>query len=143
MEKPPKTRLDREIEEILEKKSREPIPFRPRERATNSNAGTRPAARQQLERAWRWLSRIPLAMAYACVVLAMLVHDASPLLALLLSTAAVAAIWYPGIRNLVRPASASTPDVKYWRGRPYASEIRSAVSRSPVDSIKRYFDRRR
>jgi hypothetical protein len=86
---------------------------------------------------------MPLAMAYAFVFLAILVHDASPLLALLLCTAAVVAIWYPSIRRLLKPASAATPDVKYWRGRPYASEIKSAVSRSPVDSLKRYFDRRR
>jgi hypothetical protein len=143
MEKPPKSRLDREIDEILEKKMKEPIPFRPRQQTQGRHPNQTSPLRQQAERAWQWLSSMPLAMAYAFVFLAILVHDASPLLALLLCTAAVVAIWYPGIRRLLKPASAATPDVKYWRGRPYASEIKSAVSRSPVDSLKRYFDRRR
>jgi hypothetical protein len=143
MEKPPKSRLDREIDEILEKKSKDPIPFRPRQRTEDRRPTNAAPLRQQAERSWQWISRMPLAMAYALVFMAMLVDDVSPLAALLLSTAAVVAIWYPGIRRLVKPASAASPDVKYWRGRPYASEIKSAVSRSPVDSLKRYFDRRR
>lgn len=143
MAKPPKSRLDREIDEILEKKSKEPIPFRPRSqtrgRLDSSALNTQARARQ----AWQRLSRMPLALAYALVFIAMLVRDVSPLLVLLLCTAAVVAIWLPGIRRLFRPASAGTPTVNYWRGRPYASEVKSAISRSPIDSLKRYFDRRR
>ena len=86
---------------------------------------------------------MPLALAFALVVVALLVHGFSPLLALLLNTGAVVAIWLPGIRALTRGSAPASPDVKYWRGRPYASEIKSTISRSPIDSLKRYFDRRR
>lgn len=143
MAKSPKSRLDREIDEILEKKSKEPIPFRPRSQSHDRHVSNTSRIQQQAKRGWQWLSRMPLALAYALVLLAMLVRDASPLLALILSTAAVVAIWLPGIRRLFRPASVASPTVKYWRGRPYANDVKSAISRSPIDSLKRYFDRRR
>lgn len=138
-----KSRLDREIEEILEKKSREPIQFRSHPRVQEHQSKSTPDLQVKLRDGWQRLLAMPLALAYAAVILGVLVHDASPLAALLLSTVAVAALWVPGIRNLVQPTTAQSSGVKYWRGRPYTTEIKSAVSRSPIDSLKRYFDRRR
>lgn len=144
MAEQPKSRLDCEIDEILEKKSKEPIPFRSHPRVEKQRRHRQFSDWQNAAlSAWRWLKGMPIVMAYAFVFLAILVHDASPLLALLLSTAAVVALWLPGILRLTRPAAASNNDVKYWRGRPYAGNVKSAASRSPVDSLKRYFDRRR
>ena len=142
MAEPPKSRLDRELDEILAKKSREPISFRSHPRVSEQQAKT-PNWKAQGAQLWHRLAAFPLALAFALVVAAMLVHSVSPLLALMLNTGAVAAILMPGIRGLMRGSRPANPDVKYWRGRPYSSDIKANISRSPIDSIKRYFDRRR
>ena len=142
MAEPPKSRLDRELDEILAKKSKEPIAFRTHPRVQQHRAKT-PNWKNQGSQVWHRLVSIPLALAFALVFAAMLVHGVSPLLALILNTGAVAAIWVPGIGGLTRGATPANPNVKYWRGRPYASEIKASISRSPMDSLKRFFDRRR
>ena len=142
MAEPPKSRLDRELDEILAKKSREPIQFPSHPRAQQNNR-TRQHWQDKATHIWDRLAAMPIALAFTLVVIAMLVHDFSPLLALLLNTGAVMAIWWPGVRALMRGSAPGNPDVKYWRGRPYTTEIKSTISRSPMDSIKRYFNRRR
>ena len=86
---------------------------------------------------------MPIAMAYLFAILAFLVRDSSPLLTLLLSAATVAAIWVPGILQFTRSNQSKENEVKYWRGQAYTQNIKSAVSRHPLDSLKRYFDRNR
>lgn len=142
MAEPPKSRLDRELDEILAKKAKEPIAFHTHPRVQQHKA-SQPNWRNQVVDIWRRLAAMPIALAFALVFIAMLVHGVSPLLALLLNTGAVVAIWLPGIRGLTRGSAPANPDVKYWRGRPYSSQIKSTISRSPIDSLKRYFDRRR
>lgn len=144
MAEQPKSRLDREIDEILEKKSKEPIKFQSHSRVQKQRKPTSPSAvREQAPGAWDMMKRMPIAMAYLFVFAAMLADGFSPLLALLLCTAAVASLWVPGILRLTRPAPDTGSDVKYWRGQPYQLQFKSAVSRSPIDSLKRYFDRNR
>lgn len=148
MPEQPKSKLDRELEEILTKKSREkplePIPF-----SSHPNAPKTKGAeaiiniREVLHSLWLPLSKMPLLLAFVLVFAARLVNGISPLLALILCAWAVGSLWWPGIKRLAAPADAGKPDVKYWRGRAYTSEIKDAVSRHPVDSLKRYFDRRR
>ncbi len=142
MAEQPKSRLDRELDEILAKKSKEPIAFRSHQKVKQQRSGLTDW-QLQAKSAWKRIAAIPLLLAFMLVIVAMLVHGFSPLLALVLSTGAVAAILVPAIRGVIRPSMPSTTDVKYWRGRPYTTEIKSAVSRSPIDSIKRYFDRHR
>jgi hypothetical protein len=148
MSRPPQSKLDRELEEILTKKSkeraREPIPFHSHPNAPKTK-GTAAlgSVREMAGSLWYPLVRMPLLFAFVLVFAAWLVSDLSPLLALLLCAWAVGSLWWPGIKRLMGPADTGKPDVKYWRGRPYSSELKDVVSRHPVDSLKRYFDRRR
>lgn len=140
----PKSKLDREIDEILVKKSKEPIEFNAHPRVKQRRGPTQSEKMQEkLRSGWQWLVRMPIALAFLFAFAAVLVQDASPLLVLLCSAAAAIAIWLPGILQIVRPESASKPTVKYWRGKAYTENIKSAVSRHPLDSLKRYFDRNR
>lgn len=140
----PKSRLDREIDEILEKKSREPIAFSSHPRVKKHRGPSQAESTiQKAKSGWQWLVAMPIAMAYLFAIVAFLVRDSSPLLTLLLSTATVAAIWVPGILQFTRSNESKENQVKYWRGQAYTQNIKSAVSRHPLDSLKRYFDRNR
>ena len=144
MPKQPKSRLDRELDEILTRKSKEPIPFssHPRAPKTKGKAATENVVSGILD-VWDFLKSAPLLMAFMFAIGARLVRDVSPLLALLFVLGTVLSLYLPGIRRLSQPADAGKPEVKYWRGKPYTSQVKDAVSRHPVDSLKRYFDRRR
>ena len=140
----PKSRLDREIDEILEKKSREPIAFSSHPRVKQQRKPSQANALQaRVKSGWQTLVRMPIVMAYVFGILAYVSRDFSPLLALLLSAATAAALWVPGLLQFRRPSSAPQSDVKYWRGQAYTQNVKSAVSRHPLDSLKRYFDRNR
>lgn len=148
MPEQPKSRLDRELEEILTKKAKdranEPIPFSSHPRAPKTKGAKAIGdAREVLSDMWYPLARMPLLLAFVLAIAARLVSGFSPLLALVFAAWAVGAIWWPGIKRLSAAKEQDNPNVKYWRGRPYASEIKDVVSRHPVDSIKRYFDRHR
>lgn len=140
----PKSRLDRELEEILEKKSREPIPFSSHPRAPKPKK--QQAVQNGLEGlkdVWDFLTSAPILLAFTFAVAARLVSDISPLLALLFATGTVASLWLPGFMRMGQASDHGKPEVKYWRGKPYVTGVKDAVSRHPVDSLKRYFDRRR
>lgn len=140
----PKSRLDREIDEILEKKSREPIEFSSHPRVKHQKQSPRPnAILERAESIWQALVRMPIVMAYVLGILSYLVRDSSPLLALLFAAATAAALWIPGLLQFRSPTATSQPEVKYWRGKAYTQNVKSAVSRHPIDSLKRYFDRKR
>ncbi len=143
-----KSKLDRELEEILTKKSkerpREPIKFSSHPNAPKTKGAKAIGdAREVLSDLWYPLTRMPLLMAFVMAIIARLVSGFSPLLALVFVAWAVGALWWPGIKRLGAARESDQPDVKYWRGRPYVSKAKDAVSRHPVDSLKRYFDRRR
>lgn len=139
-----KSRLDRELDEILTKKSKEPIPFssHPKAPKTKGKAATENGL-GLVRDAWSFLKSFPLLMAFVFAIAARMVVDASPLLALFFALGTVLSLYVPGIVRLSQPADTGKPEVKYWRGKPYTSQVKDAVSRHPVDSIKRYFDRRR
>ncbi len=141
MTKEQKSRLDREIDEILASKARQPIDFEQRRRTMAQPI--EPTWRAQVRKVWSVLVASPLFLAYALVGLATLLDPAVHFLAVLLCLAAVLVIWLPGILRLIRPNGRAKTEVKYWRGQAYVSEIKSAGSRSPIDSLKRYFDARR
>ena len=148
MPKQSQSRLDRELEEILTKKSKdrpkEPIQFSSHPRAPKTKGAKAIAdTRELLSDLWYPLAKMPLLLAFVLAIAARLVNGVSPLLALILCAWAVGAIWWPGIKRLSAAWESDQPDVKYWRGRAYASKAKDAVSRHPVDSLKRYFDRRR
>lgn len=148
MPEQPKSKLDRELEEILTKKSkdrpREPIQFSSHPRAPKTKGAKAVGdIREVLSDMWYPLARMPLLLAFVLAIAARLVSGVSPLLALILSAWAVGAIWWPGIKRLGAASDHGKPDVKYWRGRAYTSQAKDLVSRHPVDSLKRYFDRRR
>lgn len=148
MPEQPKSRLDRELEEILTKKSKdrpkEPIQFSSHPRAPKTKGAKAVGdIREVLSDMWYPLAKMPLLLAFVLAIAARLVSGVSPLLALLLCAWAVGAIWWPGIKRLGAASDYGKPEVKYWRGRAYTSQAKDLVSRHPVDSLKRYFDRRR
>lgn len=148
MPEQPKSRLDRELEEILSKKAkdrpREPIQFSSHPNAPKTKGAKLVAdSREVLSDIWYPLARMPLLLAFVMAIVAKLVSGFSPLLALVFAAWAVGALWWPGLKNLGAAREPDSPNVKYWRGRAYGTEIKDAVSRHPVDSIKRYFDRHR
>jgi len=136
--RPMRSRLDREVEEILSKTSATPpppIPFK--ERVARKAATTRrhgPDFRSIGTRALGWLTAIPILSALALAILAMLVGDASPLLARLLAIAAVVMLLYPIFRQARGGATPSSP--KMWRGQMLEGR---PLPTSPLDQIKRWF----
>lgn len=146
MPKKPQSKLDREIEEILRKKSQEPTNIAEYRRGPQNQAPTKISGRSVLPTAHRWIGILvsfPLGLAMVLAMFAYASRNVSGLLTLIFCTLAVAAIWVPSLLNLRRPTTSRQPQVKYWRGRPYASSAKEIISRSPIDSLKRYFDQRR
>lgn len=148
MPEQPKSRLDRELEEILTRKAREkprePIQFSSHPRAPKTKGAKAIGdLREVLSDLVYPLMRMPLLFAFVLAIAARLVSGFSPLLAIVLAAWAVGAIWWPGIKRLGAAKEPDQPQVKYWRGKAYASQAKDLVSRHPVDSLKRYFDRRR
>lgn len=142
MPQEPKSRLDRELDEILQKKAKEPVNLLAYRQARR-NPNPQPSWMDQARRIFSILMSIPIGLAWVLAFFAWASRDVSPLLTLLFSAAAVAVIWVPGLLNLRGPRSPQAPPAKYWRGRAYTSTAKDVISRSPVDSLKRYFDRRR
>lgn len=141
MPEQPKSRLDREIDEILASKAKQPINFEQRRRQLTQPV--EPTWKRSLRKGWWFVATSPLLLAYLLVGIALLLNDATHSVAVLLCTMAVVAIWLPGVRSMIRPQGTRKSEVKYWRGQAFISEVKSAGSRSPIDSLKRYFDARR
>lgn len=135
----PQSRLDREIDEILEEARSRPISFQDRvaqrraalqhqQHATVRNV--RATAAGPLRSAARWLLKVPLLTALAVALLAVYVRDDVPALAVLLGLVAVGLIFLPFLRR--RP-SADIDYQKRWRGRvidpprPPSSSVRSWI----------------
>lgn len=135
--RPPTTRLEREVAEILERTERQPISFtdEARRRGNASRTAPRPAVarpealRDRFERlgAGRYLI-----VAVVAAVLALLVSDFSPLLANILAIACVAAIFIPVVQRFRQPES---PVSKSWRGQ----DVSGSLSRPA--GLERIFDR--
>lgn len=137
----PKSRLDRELDEILAKKAKEPIDLnqRRKERAVASS----PDWVGRLRTYWRKIVAAPMVFALATAILAVVVNNASHFLAVILCIGSVAILWLPGILHTLRPDSGVETDVKYWRNRPYVIQKPSSSPRSPIEAIKRFFASRK
>jgi hypothetical protein len=136
----PNSRLDREINEILEESRNRPISFQDRvaqrrnaiehqKRATARTART--AMSGPLRKTGGWLLRVPLLTALAVALIAVWVKDDLPLLAVALGLVAVALIFLPFVRK--RP----TDDIDYqkrWRGRVIEPP------RAPSGSVRHWID---
>jgi hypothetical protein len=120
-DKPGKSRLEREIEEILERAEREhplppPTPFEARLRKQASKeSGPRVDLSSLAESARRWLDTAPLLVAFGAAILALIVRNVSPFLATVAATAAVVALFWPIVASFRNPR----PEAKTWRGRTY------------------------
>jgi|GEM_PF-3122358 len=128
-----RSRLETEIEEILERAEREhPLPpptpiHRPKQRPRlqddfrTSTLGKTGASIRQ------WLTAVPLIVAYMLAIVARLLSDVSPFLTRAVICLAVIAIFWP-ILESVREKQASTTTTTMWRGR----EIRVPLQQEPT-----------
>lgn len=137
-----KSRLDREIEEILAKNDNiRHLPPPPRRASPRS----RPAApSQSLEgvippRAMKVLTT-PIVLALVFGFLAYLVRDFSPLLANLASLAAVTCIVLPMVQRLRGHAGPAPGETRMWRGQVIEMRPRN---RSPLDGLRDWWTARR
>jgi hypothetical protein len=119
----PQSRLDRELDEILEQAHNRPIPFQERvaQRRNALEAQRQATVRSASSRisgparsAWDWLLRLPLVTALLVALIAVWVRDEIPALAIVLGLVAVAFIFLPFARR--RPADEISYQ-KRWRGR--------------------------
>ncbi|CAA9562116.1 MAG: hypothetical protein AVDCRST_MAG33-1765 [uncultured Thermomicrobiales bacterium] len=135
--RPPTTRLEREVAEILERSERQPISFTDEVRRRGN--ATRAAARQSSARPESLQARFErlgsgryLVVAVAAAVLAFVVRDISPLFANLLAIVCIAAIFIPVVQRFRQPES---PVSRSWRGQ----DLGGGLSRP--GGVERIFDR--
>jgi hypothetical protein len=122
-DKPGKSRLEREIEEILENAERKhplppptPIDSRRRQRATPPSRPTVNLS-SVTDSLGRSLAAAPLLVAFAAAIIAVLLRNVSPLLATLAATGAVVALFWPVVISV---RGSRTPE-KTWRGQTYTT----------------------
>jgi hypothetical protein len=132
-----KSRLDREIEEILSRSEAEqrlpppPTPIRPRPVRTTPSIPPRVVA----------VARVPIIQALGLGVAAWLVNDLSQLLANLLALAAVVCIILPMVRG-VRPSTPTiVSETRMWRGQ--VVDTRPQQPRTPVETLRDWWNARR
>jgi hypothetical protein len=122
-DKPGKSRLEREIEEILAKAEREhplppptPIDSRRRQRAAEES---RPSLdfSKMADSLGRWTATAPLVVAFAAAFIALLLRNVSPFLATLAATGAVVALFWPVVTSM----RGSRAPEKTWRGQTYTT----------------------
>lgn len=132
-DQPKKTRLEREIDEILERAQREqplppPTPIRPRARKSPNEIVQNiriPSIGASMR---RWLDAAPLLVAFVAAIIGVMIRDVSPFLATIAATAAVVALFWPVVASFRAPQSG----VKMWRGREYDT------SPEPPQTIRRF-----
>jgi len=135
--RPPTTRLEREVAEILERSEKQPISFtdevRRRANARRAAAPVAPSRGMTLQSRFERLgSGRYLLLAIAAAILAFVVSDFSPLLANGLAIVCVAAIFIPVVQRFRQPDS---PASTMWRGQ----DLSQSASRPA--GLERIFDR--
>lgn len=142
-----KSRLDRELEEILSRNENiRLLPPPPKAPKTPRTSRTKPApmkAGSSIEsmippRA-RELLRAPIVIALGLAIVAMLAAGISALLANLLSLAAVACIVLPMTQRF-RQRPAAPPDVRMWRGQ--VMDAKPPQQPSPLDAARDWWKSR-
>jgi len=116
--RPPTTRLEREVAEILERSEKQPISFtdevRRRAKARPTVVPVIPSRVTSLRSRFEQLgSGRYLVLAIVAAILAFVVSDFSPLLANILAIVCVAAIFIPVVQRFRQP---DAPDSMMWRG---------------------------
>lgn len=135
--RPPISRLEREVAEILERSEQQPISFT--DEVRRRSQATRRAGRQSAARPESLQARFErlgtgryLILAVAAAVLALVVSDFSPLLANILAIVCVASIFIPVVQRFRQPDS---PRSKTWRGQDLSGNLSRPVG------VERIFDR--
>lgn len=139
-----KSRLDRELDEILSKN--ENIRLLPPPPQASRPSKAKPAPRQSVSSIEsmippkaRELITSPIILALGLAIVALLVSDVSALLATLLSLAAVVCIVTPMVQRFRRRPSAP-PDVRMWRGQVIDSQ--PPAQPSPLDAAREWWKSR-
>lgn len=131
-----KSRLDREIDEILARNDNirhlPPPPKISRPRPIKTQQPAIP------ETAMRFLST-PIFLALLLAIVAYLLRDVSTLLANILATLAVASMIWPIVQRFRSPAQ--TPPAQMWRGQVF--DTRPPSPTPPLDSLRTWWNRQR
>ncbi len=139
-----KSRLDRELEEILARNENIRLLPPPPQTPRTPNARTTPLDhRSSIEsmippRAWALLAS-PVFVALGLALAALLVSDISVLLATLLSLAAVVCVILPMVQRF-RRTPAAPPDIRMWRGQVIDSS--PPAPPSPLDAARNWWKSR-
>ena len=141
--RPPTSRLEREVAEILERSDKQPISFTDevRRRASTRRASTPVAAPPAVSlhsRFERLGAGRYLIVAIVAAILAFVVSDVSPLLANILAIVCVAAIFIPVVQRFRQPDS---PSSTMWRGQDLSRGPDWSRSASRPAGLERIFDR--
>lgn len=140
--RPPASRLEREVAEILERSEKQPISFVDEvQRRANARRDTpivQPRSSNAQERFERLGSGRYLILAVVAGILAFVVGDFSPLLANILAIICVAAIFVPVVQRFRQPESPSTT---MWRGRDLSRGPDWSRSGSRPAGLERILDR--
>ncbi len=139
-----KSRVDREIEEILSR-SENVLPLPPREsrpkRPSIQKSPQVPITPTFSDLTARWGPRVlaaPILLALGAALMSVLIAGSSPLLANLFAFVAVALVLYPIIQRFRRPSTG--PEARMWRGR----EIDPRLDQpSPISQIKQWWSSQR
>ena len=137
-----RSRLDREIDEILERNDNirllppPPTPKRQRPSPSQSLSSATSTLPAPLQRALR----VPLVQAFLLVIVAIMIDGVSPLLANVLCAAAVLCIIVPIVTQWRRPGA--MPESRTWRGREIDPPSRFASPESPIDRARRWWSSR-
>ncbi len=143
----PKTRLERQIEEILERAERDnplppPISVEQEKRKRTPNPLTSPRVQNIGSSARRWLTVSPFIVAFLLAVVARAVSEVSPFLAHFAVSAAVIAFFWP-ILESIRNKQSGTPTATMWRGRDMSDLANRREYPTPLEQIRQWFRDRR
>lgn len=139
-----RSRLEAEIEEILERAERDnplppPIPFeRPRRNRAQEVLGS-PRLRDLRTSARQWLIAAPLIVAYMFAIIARLLSDLSPFLTHIAVSLAVIAVFWPIVEYFRNKQDTSSSQM--WRGRDMS--IPHQTGPSPWEQLRKWLRDRR
>lgn len=142
-----RSRLEAEIEEILERAEREhPTPPPTSLDAARKERQRKERSRQRRDQlravghsAHRWLTVAPFAVSFMLAIIAILVSDVSPFLAHLAVSAAVLAYFFP-IADAYRARNSGGPSSRMWRGRDMGAP---PTEPTPFEQVRDWFRNRR
>jgi hypothetical protein len=138
----PQSRLDREIDEILEQASQRPISFQDRvtqkRSAIQAQKHTQVARARQvgtdpLRTAGRWLIKVPLVTALVIAAVAVWIAPESSAISVVLGLVAAAFIFVP---FFLRRPSDDFVYQKRWRGRPIGPPRATSGFRGLIDAAR-------